>query len=135
MNRNLVIAIIAVVAIVIGWLLFGNRTAVDTAVQDAATTATQTATEAAQTATEAATGAAQTATEAATDAAQTATDAVAALLDPANFDAEKIKGAIDAATALDDATKTTLKSAVDAAAADPTLVQSTIDQVKAALGL
>jgi len=60
--------------------------------------------------------AADTATDAATDAA--------GLFDPANFDADKLKGVIDAST-LDDATKTTLKSAVDAAKASPDLVQST----------
>ena len=61
------------------------------------------------------------------------TDAAAAL-DPANFDATKVKSLIDA-SALDDATKTTLKSGVDAAAADKTLVPGAIDAVKKALGL
>jgi hypothetical protein len=42
--------------------------------------------------------------------------------------------AIDAST-LDDATKTTLKTAVGAAKANPSLVQGALDQVKAALGM
>ena len=42
--------------------------------------------------------------------------------------------AIDAST-LDDATKTTLKAAVEAAKTNPSLVQGAIDQVKTALGM
>ena len=62
------------------------------------------------------------------------TDA-AALLDPANFDAAKIDAMIDASTMLDDATKTTLKATVDAAAADPAKVADAIAAVKSALGM
>ena len=65
-------------------------------------------------------------TEAAGDAA--------AVLNPAAFDAAKVNALIDA-SALDDATKATLKTGVDAAAADPALVQGAIDAVKAALGM
>ena len=36
---------------------------------------------------------------------------------------------------LDDATKTTLKSAVDAAKANPSLVQDTLTKIKTALGM
>ena len=58
----------------------------------------------------------------------------AALLDPAAFDATKVAGLIDA-SALDDATKATLKSAVEAAAGNPALVEAAIAQVKTALGM
>ncbi|MFD1808842.1 hypothetical protein ACFSHQ_14055 [Gemmobacter lanyuensis] len=59
---------------------------------------------------------------------------MAAVLDPANFDAAKISGLIDAST-LDDATKGTLKAAVDGAAKNPALVEATVQQVKTALGM
>ena len=160
MNRNTWIAIIAAIIIVGGIWYYSQpdpvavegtndaatqtgETATDAAdtatdaATDAADTATDAATDAADTATDAATDAADTATDAATDAADTATDAAtdaAGLFDPANFDADKLKATIDAST-LDDATKTSLKSAVDAAQANPDLVQSTLDQVKAALGM
>lgn len=87
------------------------------------------------------TGAAQDAaaatTEAATEAGAAVSDAAAqamALLDPANFDADKITALIDSSS-LDDGTKGTLKSAVSAAKANPSLVEATIAQIKTALGL
>jgi len=61
------------------------------------------------------------------------TDAAAAL-DPANFDAARVNALIDGSQ-LDATTKTTLKAAVDAAAANPALVQTALDQVRSALGL
>ncbi|MCB2132759.1 MAG: hypothetical protein KDD95_10120, partial [Rhodobacteraceae bacterium] len=105
--------------------------------QKAAEEAAAAAQSAVEEAADAVEGAVQEATEAATGAVEAAGDAAAdigAALDPANFDAEKVKGAIDAST-LDDATKSTLKTAVDGAAANPALVQTVVDQVKAALGL
>ncbi|MDP4034026.1 MAG: hypothetical protein Q8P60_14450, partial [Pseudorhodobacter sp.] len=63
-----------------------------------------------------------------------AATAGAAALDPANFNADAVKGLIDGSS-LDVATKTTLKSAVDAAASNPALVDGAIASVKAALGL
>jgi len=103
------------------------------AATDAAAATTEAATEAATEATEAATDAAAATTEAATDAAAAATDAAAAL-DPANFNADAVVALIDGST-LDDATKATLKTAVDAAKANPALVADTIAQVKTALGM
>jgi len=55
-------------------------------------------------------------------------------LDPANFDAAAITAMIDG-SALDQATKTTLKTAVTAAASNPALVADTVAQVKTALGM
>jgi type IV secretory pathway VirB10-like protein len=108
---------------------------------EAATDAAAAATDAAATATEAATDAAAAATEAATEAAGAATTAVtdaaaaaAAALDPANFNVQSVTALIDGSS-LDDATKATLRSAVEAAGANPELVQAAIDQVKAALGM
>ena len=76
-------------------------------------------------------------TTAATDATAAATsmasDAMAAL-DPANFDAVKVKALIDA-SALDDALKTTLKTGVDAAATDAAKVPEALAAVKTALGM
>ncbi|MES2967364.1 MAG: hypothetical protein V4804_01365, partial [Pseudomonadota bacterium] len=69
---------------------------------------------------------------AATEAA-TAADP-AAVLDPANFDATAINALIDA-SALEESTKTVLKSAIDAAAKNPALQRLATEQVKAALGL
>jgi hypothetical protein len=62
-----------------------------------------------------------------------AADAATAL-DPANFNADAVVALIDGA-AIDDATKTTLKTAVEAARANPALVADTIAQVKTALGM
>lgn len=111
----------------------------------AAAAAAEAATEAVEGAAEAVGEAASDAAEAVTEGAADAADAVAegaanvqaeaaAALDPANFDPARISALIDASQ-LDDTTKTTLKSAVEAAAASPALVQPAIDQVKAALGL
>jgi hypothetical protein len=96
----------------------------------AAAAAAAAATEAATAATEAVTEGAAAATEAVTEAV---TDAAAAL-DPANFSADSVVALIDG-SALDDATKTTLKTAVEAARANPALVADTIAQVKTALGM
>ena len=57
-----------------------------------------------------------------------------AALDPANFNADSVVALIDGSS-LDDATKTTLKTAVEAARANPALVAETIAQVKTALGM
>ena len=59
---------------------------------------------------------------------------IAALLDPATFDADKLIAAVDTST-LDDATKTTLKTAIEGARNNPGAVQAVIDQVKAAMGM
>jgi flagellar biosynthesis GTPase FlhF len=107
------------------------------AAEEAAAAAAKAATDAAAATTEAAGDAAAAATEAAGDAAAAATDAAAdaaKVLDPANFDAVKVKALIDA-SALEEATKTTLKAGVDAAAADTALVPGAIEAVKKALGL
>lgn len=69
-----------------------------------------------------------------TEGAAAVTDAAAAALDPANFNADAVAALIDG-SALDDATKTTLKTAVEAARANPALVAETVAQVRTALGL
>ena len=104
------------------------------AAEAAAATATEAATEGAAAATEAVTEGAAAATEAATEGAAAVTDAAAAALDPANFNADAVIALIDGST-VDDATKATLKTAVEAAKANPALVADTIAQVKTALGM
>lgn len=64
----------------------------------------------------------------------TATPSPEAALDPANFDADAVIAVIDGSS-LDAATKATLKTAVEAAKANPALVADTVAQVKAALGM
>ena len=119
--------------------------AAEAAAAEAAAATTEAATEAVEGAAEAVTEGAADATEAATDAVEgaaeavtegtaAATDAAAAALDPANFNADAVVGLIDGSS-LDDATKTTLKTAVEAARANPALVADTVAQVKAALGM
>ena len=61
-------------------------------------------------------------------------DAAMAALDPATYDAAKVTALIDTST-LDDATKTSLKSAVTMAGTDPTKQADVIAQVKKALGM
>jgi hypothetical protein len=91
------------------------------------------ATDAAEAVEGAATDAATAVEGAATEATGAATDAAAAL-DPANFNADAVTALIDGST-LDDATKATLKTAVEAAKANPALVADTVAQVKTALGM
>ncbi len=83
---------------------------------------------------EAAAAAAAEAEAAAASAAEAAETDPAAALDPANFNPVAVTALIDGST-LDAATKTTLKTAVDAAAANPALVADTVAQVRTALGL
>jgi hypothetical protein len=161
MNKSIIIGAVLIVAAGLGYYQFSYKPAQEAAMkaaeeakaaEDAAKKAAEeaaakaaegakAATDAAAAATQAATDAAAAATQAATDAAAAATDAaagaaadIAALLDPANFNAESITAAIDAST-LDQATKDTLKSAVTAAASNPALVQGAIDQIKKAMGM
>lgn len=150
MNKSIVIGAVLIVAAGLGYYQFSYVPS-QQAAQEAATAA-----EAAKAAEAAAAKAAEEAkaaeaaaaakaaeeakaAEAAAAAAAAATTAAAALspaalLDPANFDAAKVAQLIDAST-LPDATKVSLKAAVDAAVANPALLQSALDQVKAALGL
>lgn len=58
----------------------------------------------------------------------------ATVLDPANFDPEAVKALINGST-LPDASKAPLIAAVDAAAANPAQVESTLATVRSALGL
>ena len=74
---------------------------------------------------------------AADDAAAAAQDTMAALsaaLDPASFDATRLGGLLDAAP-IDESTRMTLKTLVEAAGANPALVQTALGQIKSALGL
>lgn len=132
MNRNVLIGLVLIIAAGLGYYKFSYAPA-----QKAIAEAAMKAEEAKKAADEAATKAAADAAAAAKateDAAMAAKTAAMAALDPAAFDATKVAALIDG-SALDDATKTTLKAAVTAAASNPALVQSTIDQVKKALGL
>lgn len=112
MNRT--IAILAAIVVVIAVWYFGFRSQPE--VVPEATTTTETAP--------------------ATTTETTAAPAgdIAALLDPATFDADKLIAAVDTST-LDDATKTTLKTAIEGARNNPGAVQAVIDQVKAAMGM
>ena len=115
MNRT--IAILAAIVVVIAVWYFGFRSQPEVAPE--ATTTTETTTAPAAT------------TETTTTAP--AGD-IAALLDPATFDADKLIAAVDTST-LDDATKATLKTAIEGARNNPGAVQAVIDQVKAAMGM
>ena len=77
---------------------------------------------------------AKAAADAAANAAAGAAASAASIFDPANFDAVKVAAAIDASS-LDDATKTALKAAVDAAKNSPEELAAVLDRVKTALGL
>jgi colicin import membrane protein len=100
--------------------------AAEAAAAEAATAVTDAASATADAATEAATGAADAMSDMGSDAM--------AALDPANFDATKITAMIDASD-LNPVVKSTLKSGVEAAAADPSKVAQALDAVKAALGM
>lgn len=116
------------------------KVAADAATKAAAdaAAATQAAAEAAADATAAVTTAATETTAAATTEAVTAATAMAddtmALLDPANFDATKINAMIEASE-LTSVVKATLKSGVDAAAAEPAKITEALAAIKTALGL
>jgi vacuolar-type H+-ATPase subunit H len=109
-------------------------TAVEKAVKDAAESASDMVgtalDDAGKTAGEVGDAAGQAASDMARDAAASATR----LLTVEGFDLDGVKDLIDSAP-LEAATKSTLKSAVQAAAQSPVLLQPALDQVKAALGL
>ncbi|WP_413873167.1 hypothetical protein [Albidovulum sp.] len=147
MNRT--VAILAAILVVLAVWYFGFRsqpvvtpeatTTTETTTAPATTTETTTApatttetTTAPATTTETTTAPAAT-TETTTAPAAAAGD-IAALLDPATFDADKLIAAVDAST-LDDAAKSTLKTAIEGARNNPGAVQAVIDQVKAAMGM
>jgi colicin import membrane protein len=156
MNRTVLIGAIVVLLAAGGWYQFSYKpaqeqamieeaaakaaeaaaaeaAAAEAAAAEAAAAAAAEAAAAAAAATEAATAATEAVTEGAAAVADAATDAIAAL-DPANFNADSVVALIDGSS-LDDATKTTLKTAVEAARANPALVAETIAQVKSALGM
>lgn len=146
MNRSVIIGAIVVLLAAGGYYQFSYKPAQEaaTAAADAAAkaeadakaaeeAAAAKAAEDAAAAQKAADEAAAATTEAAADATAAVTDAAAAL-DPANFNADSVVALIDGST-LDDATKATLKTAVEAAKANPALVADTVAQVKTALGM
>jgi hypothetical protein len=149
MNRSVIIGAIVVLLAAGGYYQFSYKPAQEAeaaataaaaqaeadakAAEEAAAKAAEEAAAAAQKAADEAAAAAAATTEAATDAATAVTDAAAAL-DPANFNADSVVALIDGSS-LDDAMKATLKTAVEAAKANPALVADTIAQVKTALGM
>ncbi len=149
MNRTVIIGAIVVLLAAGGYYQFSYKPAQEAATaaadaaakaeadakaaEEAAAKAAEETAAAAQKAADEAAAAATATTEAATDAAAAVTDAAAAL-DPANFNADSVVALIDGSS-LDDATKATLKTAVEAAKANPALVADTIAQVKTALGM
>jgi polyisoprenoid-binding protein YceI len=142
MNRTVIIGAIVVLLAAGGYYQFSYKPAQEAAAEAqaaadqtaaAAQAAADEAAAAAAATTEAVTEGAEAATEAVTEGAAAVTDAAAAL-DPANFNADSVVALIDGSS-LDDATKTTLKTAVEAARSNPALVADTIAQVKTALGM
>ncbi len=129
MNRNVLIALIAIIVIGGGYYQFSYKPA-----QEAAAMAQKAADDAAAAAKAAEEKAAADAAAAAEKAAADAATAAADTLDPAKFDAAKVNALI-AASSLDDATKATLKAGVDAAATNPAGVAAAVAAVKAALGM
>ena len=139
MNRTVIIGAIVVLLAAGGYYQFSYKPAQEAAMAaDAAAKAAEAAaaeaTAAAAAAAEAAAAEVAAAEAAAADAAAAATTAATAALDPAAFNADSVVALIDGST-IDAAMKTTLKTAVEAARANPALVADTIAQVKAALGL
>ena len=126
MNRNVIIGVVLVALAAGGYYQFSMKPA-----REAAVAAQAAADEAAAAAKKAEEDAAAAAKKAADDAAAAA---AAAVLDPATFDAAKVNALIDA-SALDDATKTTLKAGVTAAASNPSAVAGAVQAVKTALGM
>ena len=138
MNRNVIIGVVLVALAAGGYYQFSLKPARDAAaaaaqalVDEAAATAQKAADDAAAAAKMAEEAAAAAAKKAADDAAAAA---AAAVLDPAMFDAAKVNALIDA-SALDAATKTTLKAGVTAATSDPSAVAGALQAVKTALGM
>jgi hypothetical protein len=153
MNRTVIIGAIVVLLAAGGYYQFSYKPAQEAeaaaaaaaaqaeadakAAEEAAAKAAEDAAAAAQAAADEAAAAGAATTEAATEAVEGAADAMTdamTALDPANFNADSVVALIDGST-LDDATKTTLKTAVEAARANPALVADTIAQVKTALGM
>lgn len=150
MNRNALIAVIIAILVIGGIWYYSAQgpaddavgTAPETTTEPAATETAPAATETAPAATETAPAATETAPAATETAPATTTETapaapsgdIAALLDPATFDADKLIAAVDAST-LDDATKATLRTAIEGARNDPAAVPAVIDQVKAAMGM
>ncbi len=138
MNRTVIIGAIVVLLAAGGYYQFSYKPAQEAAmaaeaVAKAAEAAAAEAAAAEAAAAEAAKKVADEAAAAAAAAAEAATAATAAL-DPANFNADSVIALIDGSP-LDDAMKATLKTAVEAAKANPALVADTIAQVKTALGM
>jgi hypothetical protein len=142
MNRTVIIGAIVVLLAAGGYYQFSWKPAqeqamIEEAAAKAAEAAAAEAAAAEAAAAEAAAAAAAEAEAAAAAATEAATDALAgaaAALDPATFNADSVVGLIDGST-LDDATKATLKTAVEAARANPALVAETLAQIKTALGM
>jgi len=133
MNRTVIIGAIVVLLAAGGYYQFSYKPA-----QEAAALKLEEENKAKAAAAEAAAAEAAAAEAAAAEAAAAEAAAAAAggvdALDPANFNADAVVAMIDG-SALDDATKATLKTAVEAARANPALVADTVAQVKAALGM
>ena len=156
MNRNLIIAVVVLVLAVGGYYQFVSKPAKEAAaaamaeadavaaaakaeadaaaakVADEAAAAAKMAEEAAAKAAADAATAVTDGTAAMTDTATSAMTAVEDMLKPENFDLAKVTAAIDA-SALDDATKTTLKAALDKVKDAPALLPPVLEQIKAAL--
>lgn len=140
MNRTIAI-LAAIVAVILVWY-FGFRSQPEVVPEATTTTAPAETTTAPAATTETTTAPAATTETTTAPAATTETTTapaapagdIAALLDPATFDADKLIAAVDTST-LDDATKTSLKAAIEGARNNPGAVQAVIDQVKAAMGM
>ncbi len=131
MNRNVIIGAVLIIAAGLGYYQFSYKPA-----QEAAAMAEKAAADA-KAAEEATAKAAEEAAAKAAEEAKAAADAAAkaamAAFDPATFNAAAWTTAVDALQ-VDDAAKATIKTAITAAATDPTKVQAAVDAIKAALG-
>ncbi|WP_457646286.1 hypothetical protein [Profundibacter sp.] len=134
MNRTLILAILVVI-IGAGLYFYSNNSSVTDAAGDMKDSVSQAAGDAADTATDAVEQAAGAATDAVSGAADTAAEAMdGTLFSPEGYDAVKVADLIDASP-LDEARKSSLKTALMAAGDDPALLSDILGQVKEALGM
>ncbi|WP_428545110.1 hypothetical protein [Profundibacter sp.] len=134
MNRTLILAILVAI-IGAGLYFYSNGSSVTDAAGDMKDSVSQAVGDATDTATGAVEQAAGAASDAVSGAADTATAAMdGAFLSPEGYDAVKVAEMIDASP-LDEARKSSLKTALMAAGDDPALLSDILGQVKEALGM
>ncbi len=133
MNRTVIIALLLVVLGLGAWYMSGGGQGAVDAVKEGASDAAGAAGEAAGAAKDAVGEAAGAATEAAESATSGAMDA-AAILDPGNFDPQKVAQLIEDSD-IDPQQKGLLNDLVQQAAQNPDMIASVLQEIRAALGL